>query len=835
MMLRYFLTEIKVEGFRGINNDSDPLHLRFPANAVNSIFAVNAIGKSSLFEALCYAIRGHVPKLQDLQAQEHPGDYYCNRFHSQNKARIDLEFEPDDGSSATIKICVERDAAGTRTVSSPSGHPDPEKFLSSLDEDFTLLDYTTFSRFIDDTPLQRGRSFSALLGLSAYSDMRQSLQTAADTRVLNNDLEIKTLSTSIKSAEESRKQALGSARVNYERVTGNPLEDVGKLDEYMGNAVTALSSVELLKPHFDGKSLSEVNFDELKEAIRTEEGGSKRKELERAIEAITKLEALGGPDGKAIDAELTTISNLIEERNGILETTRGDLFKRLYDAADKLIKVGMWQEDDKCPLCESSLTSSIKTHIDEQLEQYRDAVTKASDITAAWRDSSLALYLTKFETAEPLGISLDQRMSSRLTRHANTAGLTKEEVASAVQRLSEIQESARIKLNELRDSKEKIEKELPPSLVRLTEQVEYARQLKESVELYREKEGAEDIDRARLAMRERWKNFISRAAAVFSEAETELSTGRIAAIDSAYKSMFRQIMNLTDVVPDLQRATDREDLFLQLSDFHGQHGVSARALLSESYRNALAVSVFLAAALQHSGVPRFVVLDDVTSSFDAGHQFNILELIRRELQHPRNAQGLQFVILSHDSLLEKYFDRHANTTDWRHYKLQGSPPMGAIMTQMQDANRLKVAAENFLAAGQVTQAEPIIRQYLEYRLQQIIRKVAIPVPIDFAIKDHTRMVSNCLSAINSAIDINKKAGTLVLDQQQSQDLDTVHVPALVGNWVNHYETGSGSSLSAPMLRSVIQAIDDLAECFRFDDTSSGSVQRKWYKSLSTRT
>jgi hypothetical protein len=161
--------------------------------------------------------------------------------------------------------------------------------------------------------------------------------------------------------------------------------------------------------------------------------------------------------------------------------------------------------------------------------------------------------------------------------------------------------------------------------------------------------------------------------------------------------------------------------------------------------------------------------------------------------------------------------------------------MGAIMTQMQDANRLKVASENFLAAGQLTQAEPLIRQYLEYRLQQIIRKVAIPVPIDFAIKDHSRMVSNCLAAINEAIDIQKRAGSLVLDVQQVQDLDTVHVPALLGNWVNHYETGSGSSLSAPMLRSVIQSIDDLTECFRFDATSGGATQRRWYKSLSSRT
>ena len=61
--MRFFLASVKVEGFRGINNESDPLELTFKPECVNSIFAVNAVGKSSIFEALCYAIRGVVPKL----------------------------------------------------------------------------------------------------------------------------------------------------------------------------------------------------------------------------------------------------------------------------------------------------------------------------------------------------------------------------------------------------------------------------------------------------------------------------------------------------------------------------------------------------------------------------------------------------------------------------------------------------------------------------------------------------------------------------------------------------------------------------------------------------
>lgn len=158
--------------------------------------------------------------------------------------------------------------------------------------------------------------------------------------------------------------------------------------------------------------------------------------------------------------------------------------------------------------------------------------------------------------------------------------------------------------------------------------------------------------------------------------------------------------------------------------------------------------------------------------------------------------------------------------------------MGAILHHAQGADRLKTTIASLLAAGQVSQAEPLIRQYLEYKLQQIIRRVDIPVPIDFAIKDTSRMVNNCLDAITSAIDLHKKAGTLVLDAQQVQDIDTSHVPAIIGNWVSHYETGSGSSLSAPALSGVISSIDAFSECFRYDDMSGSSTVRRSYKSLS---
>ncbi len=832
-MPRYFLKRICVEGFRGINNEDNPLDINFDPESVNSLFAVNGIGKSSIFEALCYAIHGSIPKLQLLQSNETPQAYYCNRFHSRRTASILVEFQPDDGAG-TVSIRIDRGASGKRVVTSPSGHSNPEGFLESLKEAFALLDYRTFARFIEESPLERGRTFSALLGLAKYSDCRQALQAASDSRALNTDLEFKILNAAIGVSQRGSQQALSILRSSYENVTGKALEDIDKLDECTGEVTAALGDVELLKPLFAGRSLNEVDFKEIKAEIMAAEGGGKRKELEKTIESIAALESLAVHDFAVVEAEQKEIEVLVNERDNLLSSTRGELFRRLYESASEVISNGEWAEDERCPLCESELSSSIGEHVANQLTQYADAAARIEKIGDTWHASSWKKFIAAHEGAVPLSIAPEDRRSLALDGQFAAGEISNDDLASAVQWTASLSRRVAKTLEVTQERKQVLERELPPSLVQLTGQVEYGRQFKEALKVYRQKKAEEAMQRARLDMREKWKTFVSMAMRVFADAEAALSRSRIRGIDAEYKSMFREIMQVGDVVPALQRANDKEDLHVQLEDFHGQYRLSARALLSESYRNALAISVFLAAAMKHSGAPRFVVLDDVTSSFDAGHQFFLMELIRKKLQQPRNADGLQFVILSHDGLLEKYFDRLSGTTGWHHNKLQGSPPMGSILHQAQGADRLKATMASLLSAGQVSQAEPLIRQYLEYKLQQIIRKVDIPVPIDFAIKDTTRMVSNCIQAITSAIDLHKKAGTIVLDEEQIQNIDSTLIPSIIGNWVSHYETGVSTSISAPVLSGVIGSIDALAECFRYDDTSSGTTIRRWYKALDRR-
>lgn len=110
-MSRYFLTSVTIEGFRGINNNGDPLVLRFRTDAVNSVHAPNGVGKSSIFEALHFAIYGTVPRLENLQGAEQGPNYIINKFHPAQQATIALVFASDDGTP-DVSITVTRTAVG---------------------------------------------------------------------------------------------------------------------------------------------------------------------------------------------------------------------------------------------------------------------------------------------------------------------------------------------------------------------------------------------------------------------------------------------------------------------------------------------------------------------------------------------------------------------------------------------------------------------------------------------------------------------------------------------------------------------------------------------------
>lgn len=234
-------------------------------------------------------------------------------------------------------------------------------------------------------------------------------------------------------------------------------------------------------------------------------------------------------------------------------------------------------------------------------------------------------------------------------------------------RLTVIKERADSALATLRDEHQKLAAALPLSLVALTEAVWAAKRLQNTWRELKEEEAKLARENTWAERTSRLKGFLDAACALYSSAESRAGARRLAAVEPLCRDLFGAVMN-QPVVPSLTKREGTEELGLALAQFFSLQSepVPARAVLSESYRNALAASVYLAAAKLYGGTPRFIILDDITSSFDAGHQFHLLEVIRTKFSRPLVPDGPQVILFSHDTLLEKLFNTNVQTGGWWH-------------------------------------------------------------------------------------------------------------------------------------------------------------------------
>lgn len=817
----WLLEGLSIEGFRGVNNEGHPLELKLNPAKVSSISAVNGVGKTSVYDAVRYATTGKLPWLDDLHSAERDKDYYRNQFHSTGQSTIKLRLVAEPGGEK-CEITVNRNALGARSVAATPPW-DAEAILASLNREFVLLDGPTFQKFIAAPPLIRGRTFSGLLGLSAYSDLRQALAGLVNTRAFNNHFEITAHAQARTREERAAAELLAAIAKDYENLVG---ADIGDLDAAAAKEKchAALVQIAPLKPVCEGKAFADIDIDACIEAIKSAEGGPKRERLGACIRERGDL-AKVNHEAPIADRAAQLVARALE-REEALEKTAGDLMLELYQAGKKVVEAEQWQDPHLCPLCDGTDTHSLHDHLASKLAEFEVLDKATTALAAEWNEAGWTELLQLEALIEA---TAEKRLLATKQVRASAGSISRADAESLVEHLAVLRARAGEIDAQLAVEQKQLEQELPPSAVEVTRKVETARRLQEGWRKLEQSQKVITEETARESCVSRVRDFLVDTSKTFATAESAISKARLTAVEPVFKDYFKK-MSFHGVEPAVSKRADSEELRIGLNQFYGLTNVSPQALLSESFRNAFAISLYLAAASLYGGLPKFVILDDVTSSFDAGHQHFLIELVRTTFARPGNANGPQVILLSHDTMLEKLFNKHSNSGAWWHQRLEGSPQI-AVLPQAGAVNKVRDRTISMLQAGQADSAKEGVRQYLEYRLSDLISKLRIPVPLDIAFNDDKQVAGDFLKAIEAAVKLHKAANSLVLDAAQEAGLNT-NMVTIVGNFLSHWGTGQAAAFSAQALLGVMQAIDDYCDCFTFEPAPSAA--RIYYKSLSQR-
>ena len=419
-----------------------------------------------------------------------------------------------------------------------------------------------------------------------------------------------------------------------------------------------------------------------------------------------------------------------------------------------------WEDPQLCPTCDRSGPDSVLDHVQAKIAAFDAVGTASADLATLWTEKGW----NQLDDLEKLGRQPEEAALLAAARDAGSKGaLSGEQTRAIATWLATLSSRATARIDALANAKADLEKKLPEKLTAVVEKAEAARRLQTNLQDLRTAIATHTAVSTELARIGRVKSFLDTANANFASAESNASARRLAAIEPATREIFGAIM-FSDVVPALKKRAGSEDLSILLSEFWTLSDISAQAVLSESYRNAFAISVYLAAASLYGGGAKFLILDDVTSSFDSGHQFHLMNVIKTRFARPGVPNGPQVILLSHDTALEKLFNSNANEGDWWHQCIQGTART-SVLPQSGAIHKIRDATYGFLDTGNTIDAAPRIRQYLEFKLEEIIGKIGIPVPIGIAFNDDKHMAKSLIDAIKAAVDLHHAAGRLILGRR----------------------------------------------------------------------
>ena len=334
------------------------------------------------------------------------------------------------------KITVERDGAGRRTVTSGSGHADPESFLQGLREDFVLVDYTKFAAFVDASALERGRSFASLVGLSKYSQLRQALEGASDTRSLNTDFDLRALETDKTAREREVTEAAARALAAYSEITGRTAADLNNVEALCATVTAALRNLELLKPIVAQNDVRKVDISAAEKLVEEAEGGPLRKQHAEVLKSLSDLKGLASDHADA--TERTAILGLASERDAAMAKVGGPLLRELYERANAIVSDKTWPDPKQCPVCDTKLQTTVTDHLRERIAQYAVADEANVKLEGAISKAASIARLGSLEGAAVMAVPAAERTYGSVVKAAGEHTLPTKDLEKAFARLDSL-------------------------------------------------------------------------------------------------------------------------------------------------------------------------------------------------------------------------------------------------------------------------------------------------------------------------------------------------------------------------------------------------------------
>jgi len=743
------IKNITITGIRGIRES-----IFLPLNEKSVLlYGDNGTGKSSISDAIEW--------------------FYNDRVSHLSGSEIDLKealrnSDLKDTDTSSIEITYNRNLLdNTKKLFNKKGKIIPE--ISNSSDDFQkyyvasqnenlLLRYQYLRDFIDQTKGEKLTYLSNIIGFSEVTKTKDVLRKSFNS--LKSEIKSQNYEAQINNEKQTLIAKIGAA-ISQEN---NLFEKISEIIEPLKTGINVNSIEDIdkvlnyIKKPADTKQITEFQFLE-----------NTNKTLSTLKEEITLID-------KEYQKYFTEFNKIAEDVQSIMQTFLAELLK-----SGETVIARKFHKDNTCPLClQQKNLEELKTDIKRRLKEIEESSKKkiAFDTAKKFIADIVTERLKRIEVLtdnlllnEQENLSIKNAINdlkSKLIEYQNAAN---EKVTSG----NKLPANTSLALTE---DDFKIQNHIS---IRF-EAIQKAMANDKSTELYANISAAKDAflkikrfekNKSKL---EHQKNSLE---LIYNEFVKRQKEGLESFINtfSAYINEYYEYMNPDEQFHEIRIVTIGEDDELNgitiEYKYNDTWAFPPQKYFSESHLNCFGLSFFLASVIAFNKENKFIVLDDVISSFDSTHRKRFADLLFEKFE------DFQFILLTHESEWYSYVQQLAKRKGWSIGEIKWTELKGAHLEEQ--PSDLKRYIEQELAKSSVETLGNPIRKYLEAKLKDICLNLDVKVSFRLNDVNEKRMPDELLNELKSKI--NKNGGQDL--KVKIPVIDRVSNSSLLGNLLSH--------------------------------------------------
>lgn len=741
------IKSILIKGFRGIRNQ-----ILLPLSEKSGLFyGDNGTGKSSIADAIEWFYKDDVEHLASKEIDKSALRNF--NLSEVEPASVQLTFTISNLTTEKT-LSLKREKIATEFSNQSSEFL---QYLSKSGKENILLRYRNLAEFINGTKGDKLKYLSEIIGYGEVTKIKDALRKTFNS--LKNEIKSKGFENQIANQQKVLLDQLGAVIYDEQQLFKQLNEIIKPLDTGVEiNSFRDIDTIiEKIKKPTDNQVINELAF------------------LQRCKDTLSVLRS----EIEIVHGDYVKFYVEFKRLFDDVENIKQILLLELLNAGKSIITKKIFTQDN-CPLClqpksQADLLTSLETRISEistsseKLKTYEKARESIKQ-TIEQRIKRLELLST-----EPLMNSVEYNsIKSGVSAIKTKLGLYHTEISLKILAGKMVRPIDDLKFEDgdfsypmdIEERNAFLKSQLPKdSNADIRVKIEFAKSAFLSIQKL-------------LAEREVLQKQKDSVEVVYNEFVRKQKEGIESFLNtfSSEINEYYQFMNPGEAFEDLkivpmQEEDELKGITVQFK-FNGTKVSPPQKYFSESHLNCYGIAFFLASVKAFNVYNKFIVLDDVISSFDSNHRKRFADLLLERFG------DYQIILLTHEVEWFSYVKELAKRKSWHIHEIKWSESDGTHLEPSPSELRELIIYQ--IENSQEAQLGNTIRRYLEQILKNICFQLEAKTSFRFNNQNEKRMADELLNELKSLI--GKKSTDL---KSQMTVIDRVANSNVLGNLLSH--------------------------------------------------